>query len=127
MANSTPQLERRKFTRIPFEASVNISNPTGSWTAKLLDISLNGALISLPHNWKPGDSRSFLLNINVADDVVEIRMEVTASHIDNNSLGLQCDHIDIDSVSHLRRLVELNLGNDEILNRELTALISHAA
>jgi hypothetical protein len=35
---------------------------------------------------------------------------------------LQCNAIDIDSVTHLRRLVELNLGNSEQLNKELSQL-----
>jgi len=119
--------ERRKFTRIPFEASVTLSNQEGSWTAKLLDISLNGALISQPHNWKPGTSATFLLDINAPDDVFDIRMETTITHTGESNIGLQCDHIDIDSVSHLRRLVELNVGNEDILNRELSTLINQAA
>lgn len=127
MADTTPQNERRKFTRIPFEASVTLSNPTGTWTAKLLDISLNGALISLPQNWKQNKSDNYLLDIHVAENVLEIRMEATATHVGSENVGLRCDHLDIDSASHLRRLVELNIGNDEILNRELSALISQAA
>ena len=32
------------------------------------------------------------------------------------------DHIDLESISHLRRLVELNLGDSSLLERELAAL-----
>ncbi len=127
MPESTPKTERRRFTRIPFEASVTLTSPSGNWTAKLLDISLNGALISQPQNWLNNEPGSYLLEINVADNVFHIRMEATVTHEDDHSIGLRCDHIDIDSASHLRRLVELNVGNDEILNRELSALITQAA
>ena len=127
MAESKPSTERRRFTRIPFEASASLSSPTGSWTAKLLDVSLNGALISLPQGWTSNSNESFLLEINVANNIFKIKMEATATHVDKESVGLRCDHIDIDSASHLRRLVELNVGDEEILNRELAALITHAA
>jgi len=127
MTESTPSTERRRFTRIPFEASVTLTNPDGTWTAKLLDISLNGALISMPQNWNQAVHSSFLIDINVAENVFEIRMEGTVTHVDEQSVGLRCDHMDIDSASHLRRLIELNIGNEETLNRELSALINHAA
>jgi len=44
------------------------------------------------------------------------------AHIRNNNVGLRCEYIDIDSITYLRRLVELNLGDAELLERELVAL-----
>ena len=38
--------------------------------------------------------------------------------------GLHCLAIDIDSVTHLRRLVELNLGDPALLEREVSALVA---
>jgi len=119
--------ERRKFTRIPFEASVTLSNPHGKWTAKLLDISLNGILITQPHNWVDCGNKEFMIEVNFSENTLHIRMETIVSHIENKKIGLHCNHIDIDSASHLRRLVELNVGDEDILNRELSALISNAA
>jgi len=53
-------------------------------------------------------------------------MEGHLAHVgDNNTVGIRCESIDLDSISHLRRLVELNLGDPELLNRELSALVSH--
>jgi len=127
MTNMTNSSERRRFTRVPFEAAVSVSNPTGKWTGKLLDISLNGVLISQPQNWHQKDNTQYLVEIHPTDGVFRIRMEVTMSHQENQAVGMQCNHIDIDSVSHLRRLVELNVGDEDILNRELSALISSAA
>jgi len=127
MSNSSKAAERRKFTRIPFEASVTLSNPKGKWTAKLLDISLNGLLITQPHNWVDCGNSEFLVEINCAENALHFRMETSVAHTEDNKLGLHCNHIDIDSASHLRRLVELNVGDENILNRELGALISDAA
>lgn len=41
-------------------------------------------------------------------------------------LHLKIDHIDIESIGHLRRLVELNVGSDELLHRELEHLVDLA-
>lgn len=119
--------ERRKFTRIPFEASVTLSNPSGTWTGKLLDISLNGLLITRPQNWSIAKESKYLVEVHAADEVFTIRMEVTVAHSEDNHIGLHCNFIDIDSASHLRRLVELNIGDEEILSRELSALLHSAA
>jgi len=51
-----------------------------------------------------------------------IRMEVIVKHINNNTAGFCFEYIDLDSISHLRRLVELNVGDTTILNRELSDL-----
>jgi hypothetical protein len=43
-------------------------------------------------------------------------------HEELEEVGLQCNAIDIDSISHLRRLIELNLGDDGQINKELSQL-----
>ena len=51
-----------------------------------------------------------------------INMEASIAHIEGRQVGLKRAHIDMDSISHLRRLVELNLGDSELLHRELEHL-----
>lgn len=60
----------------------------------------------------------FLLN----DDISEVSMHIAVVHEGEEETGLQCNAIDIDSVTHLRRLVELNLGDESQLNKELSQL-----
>jgi hypothetical protein len=50
-------------------------------------------------------------------------MEVRLTHDDHGHLGFVCEHIDLESIAHLRRLVELNLADHNELERELAALI----
>jgi hypothetical protein len=49
-------------------------------------------------------------------------MSVSVSHVIGNEVGFKCEHIDLDSISALRRLVELNLGDSHLLERDLLAL-----
>jgi len=44
------------------------------------------------------------------------------AHVEGGRVGLRRTHIDIESVTHLRRLVELNLGDPALLERELHEL-----
>ncbi|MDH5228917.1 MAG: PilZ domain-containing protein [Gammaproteobacteria bacterium] len=114
--------ERRRFSRIPFEAVVSIKGPNGKWTGKLIDISLKGMLVSRPQNWVSNQKELLKVEIHPPEEVFAIRMDVETTHSENDHVGFECKHIDIDSVSHLRRLIELNVGDDKILNRELAEL-----
>lgn len=120
--NTPESQDKRQFTRITFDSPVYLSNKTVTWETELLDISLNGVLVDKPANWNAtvGDQFKLTLDLNQSD--IEIRMEVEVAHMEQNHIGFHCKHIDLDSITHLRRLVELNIGNTEILDRELSAL-----
>jgi len=52
-----------------------------------------------------------------------IRMEGTLVHREPGRAGVRCDGIDLEGIAHLRRFVELNLGDDALLHREMGALV----
>ena len=51
-----------------------------------------------------------------------IAMAVSLVRLDDVAIGFSCERIDLDSFLRLKRTIELNLGNAELLNRELSAL-----
>jgi hypothetical protein len=53
-----------------------------------------------------------------------IVMAVVLRHVEDQHLGFQVQYIDMDSATHLRRLVELNLGDSTLLERELGNLLT---
>jgi len=123
MNNHSEFNEQRRFSRITFDADVQLVDAKGSWRSQLIDLSLKGALIAAPQDWTGQPGEHFLLELALDNDKdVVIRMEVSVSHTENDHVGFRCEHIDLDSITHLRRLVELNLGNTELLDRELSAL-----
>lgn len=115
--------ERRKFSRILFDAHVELAQGEYHWRASLLDISLKGLLIQqqLPTDVKK--EQPILVKILLSDNT-SIAMTVSVAHQHHNQTGLMCTTIDIDSVSHLRRLIELNLGDASAAERELNELMS---
>ncbi len=114
--------ERRHFKRIPFDAEAELSSSSGRWRSRLIDLSLHGALMQRPADWADTTGEPCLLHIHLAGNDIAIHMEVVAVHVATGQIGLRCTHIDIDSIAHLRRFVELNLGDTALLNRELSAL-----
>lgn len=115
--------ERRKFSRILFDAHVELAQGDCHWRASLLDISLRGLLIQQQLPAEVNKSQPILVKILLSNSTC-IAMTVSVAHQHHNQTGLMCTTIDIDSVSHLRRLIELNLGDSDAAERELNELMS---
>ena len=113
--------ERRQFSRILFDAWAELRQGEKSWHAALIDLSLNGLLVGEPMDWVIDSGKPLSAAIRL-DANATIQMTVLWRHSKNGQIGFECKHIDIDSISNLRRLVELNLGDPLLLERELGAL-----
>jgi hypothetical protein len=118
------QEDRRRFKRIDFDAKTRLSQGSKTWHVQLLDLSLKGLLIERPSPWECDPGQSFAVDIQLSPDAM-VKMDVNLTHVDasKNHLGFVCLHIGIESISHLRRLIELNLADPQELERELAALI----
>lgn len=122
----TAQKNRRQFWRAHFHSPVHFVAHGQVTEAELYDISLKGALLKVPEGWTGQIGDRCQLRLNLAADA-KISMHASIAHIAGRRVGLHCEDIDIDSVTHLRRLVALNSGNPQLLDRELTALLGEAA
>lgn len=116
-------VERRRFFRVFFSTPAELIQGEQIWHTRLLDLSLQGALVERPLGWPDQSQGLYELNFTLADSDIRISMEVEPTHEAKDKLGFYCHHIDIDSVSHLKRLIELNVGNADMLQRELAHLL----
>ncbi len=116
--------DRRHFSRIPFHSTAHIYiNGELYLNCPVIDVSLKGVLIEKPKHWSGQIGDQYTLDLLLDDAQIVIKMTVTVAHQDTYHLGLECQTIDVDSMTHLKRLLELNLGNSELVHRELCALI----
>ncbi len=115
---------RRRYSRLPFQSAstLTVGDARESCATELIDISLKGALVADPDDVKVPLGSQVLLRVRLADSDVEIHMHTEVAHHEEGRLGLHCVAIDMDSMIHLRRLMELNLGDPGLLERELLAL-----
>ena len=120
-------IEKRQFTRIAFDARARLLQNESDWPTQLLDISLKGALVRQPQGGHLEANQPVSLYLLLSDEETEIRMDGQIAHQDSEHIGIVCQHIDVDSASHLRRIVELNTGSELLLEREFDALIKYSA
>ncbi|MBL8480318.1 MAG: PilZ domain-containing protein [Sterolibacteriaceae bacterium] len=121
----TKATERRNFWRAAFHSPVRLTTERGTFSAQLLDISLKGALLETHSAWQGSPGEECRLSLELAPGTV-IAMDAEVMHVEGRQLGLRCRTIDVDSITHLRRLVELNSGDAALLDREFAALIRAA-
>lgn len=115
---------RRQFSRVVFHTEARIYVEGGEFSVEVLDISLKGALIrqGKPAKLTPGTPA--ILQMRLDEMGTLIRMGGVVTHGGPDHFGLLCQEIDLDSITHLRRLVELNLGDEAVLKRELNHLVA---
>lgn len=113
-----PSTERRQFSRIQFDSPARLQTKAGTQDVRIVDISLKGVLVLLPDAGVITEAEQCRLTIPLTDEV-HIDMTLEAAHRGAQHVGFHCTHIDIESMGHLRRLVELNLGDADMLRREL--------
>ncbi len=117
-----PHEERRQYSRVPFEADVTIIQDSHTFDAQLVDISLNGLLVNTPASYQIRTDLPCTVKISLADEV-EIQMLVTLVHSSSSCLGFHCTSIDMDSMVHLRRVMEFNIEDPMAPDRVLAELV----
>ncbi len=113
--------ERRHFQRLTLEGSARLYASGGYWDTQLIDMSLKGVLVVRPPGCDPLPGARFRMDLRVHDAVV-ISMGVEAARVESQRIALAWDRIDLDSLTRLKRVIELNSAEPELLNRELGGL-----
>ncbi|MDD2884758.1 MAG: PilZ domain-containing protein [Dechloromonas sp.] len=111
---------RRQFSRVIFQAEGRLVTLEGELQVAVLDLSLKGALIRPPADFfiRVGSHVELDLFLGPERDL-SIQMSATVVHHQGEYFGLAVREMDLDSMTHLRRLVELNLGDESLLERDL--------
>lgn len=112
---------RRRFARFPFSGRVHLYSSGAVFDTDLVDLSLRGALVRRPEAFTGKTGFHYRMELRLHGNLM-IAMGVVVAHLEERQLGLRCERLDFDSFVHLKRLVELNLGDVRSLNRELAAL-----
>jgi Tfp pilus assembly protein PilZ len=122
MGENRSTTDRRRFSRVLFDAEALLSRAGMNHPTRLIDISLRGALVHKPDGCTLNTGDEVILTIALNESGQTIKMASRVVSMINGQMGLSCQEIDMESIAHLRRLVELNLGNETLLERELEAL-----
>jgi hypothetical protein len=122
---SESEKQRRHLTRIPFDVDYRIYDDSGheAYSGHVIDLSLKGALIERPANLPVHVDETLTLDLLLGADDLHIQMQVRVAHLHEQSIGVVCEHLDLGSMTHLCRFLELNLGSHALLERELSEML----
>ncbi|HPW84145.1 MAG TPA: PilZ domain-containing protein [Rhodoferax sp.] len=124
-----PVVERplayRRFLRSAFHAKARLNFSGYLREVQLLDVSLKGALVDLGQVLPCPVGARGRLRLSLSTTTF-IAMDVSVARVEGSQLGLKCTHIDLDSVTHLRQLIERNSQDPALLVRELALLTGGA-
>ncbi|WP_282352749.1 PilZ domain-containing protein [Pontibacterium granulatum] len=113
--------DRRRFTRIHFDAQTEICHAGQQQSVQLMDISFNGLLVQSNVSLAIQQGAEVEARIHIGDNILHIPAVLT--HHRDDLYGFHIERLDIDCATHLHRLVELNLGDETLLKRELEHLM----
>jgi hypothetical protein len=112
--------ERRNFQRIPFATKAEINCDGKIYHGELLDISLQGALILGKGTIPLAEGDRCELTIHLLDTEIALHFEADIMHRQENRFGIKFISEDTETATHLRRLLELNIGSSDSLDREIS-------
>ncbi|MFZ5723765.1 MAG: PilZ domain-containing protein [Pseudomonadota bacterium] len=113
--------DKRRYTRVPFDAEVHLEVNGVDHVTELIDVSLKGLLVVTPAEGGMAGGDPCRATLLLGDELA-IEMECVVMHVTGTRAGLRIDRIDMESLAHLRRLLELNLGDPDLMDRELSGL-----
>ncbi|MGB0494917.1 MAG: PilZ domain-containing protein [Kangiellaceae bacterium] len=118
--------ERRQYHRVNFDSVATLSGSEQIFNCQVMDLSLHGVLLR-PHGviYAKKDVEYTLdipLGHDENDTLVSIQMSLKLLRQNPDNLAFECAQLDLDSITHLRRVVELNSGDPSILERDLQTL-----
>jgi PilZ domain len=114
----------RRFSRIAFHRPGTLELRTVRGECEVLDVSLKGALVNVGPTLRPVAGETCALVIRLDGGDAHIRFEGEVAHVAGQRVGVKCDELDLESIQHLRQIVELHLGDEALLHRELAALVA---
>lgn len=115
--------EQRHYQRIKFVVKTDVEISGSSFAASLVDISLHGALVAFPPEFQPERGLPCKLTIHLNESDMKLPFAGEVVHTENRLTGIKFTLINIDSMIHLRRLLELNSADPDLVRSELNYLL----
>lgn len=111
--------EKRYFSRINFTARTQIEFNDNVYEGDLLDLSLRGALLSFKDQipLKMHDCCTLIICLHSSD--IKLIFEAELAHLHKNNLGFKFLREDVGTMTHLRNLLSLNVGDYDKITDEL--------
>lgn len=118
-------MHERRFQRVHFEADVEIVYNGQSVECELLDIALKGALVDSPTPLTAPLGSICNIAITLPGTTIALDFQAELVHTEATHYGFKFLSEDLETMTHLRKLVELNTGDPESVRNELMAWLQN--
>lgn len=119
--------DKRRFTRVPFVSHISLSKEKENfqWEGTVVDISFNGVLVNID-TVASIDQKDAIVNATIHfGNEARIDAQLELAHHNDTFYGFSFHEIDSDSLTHLRGIIEHNLGDSATCERELLTLFRY--
>ena len=114
-------MDERRFRRVPFATEAMLVAGQRRQRCQLLDIALKGALLESAEPLPLPIGTRAHLDIPLPDSELELGFDVELVHQQGPHYGVKFLHENLQTLTHLRTLLELNTGDPEGVRSELLA------
>lgn len=115
-------IERRRFSRIVYQALAVVTQGHTRVESNVKDLSLHGLLLACPDHISLDPLTPISIQFQLTDSDITIQLQGKIVGVVQDLVRVTIEHIDIESIGHIKRMVELNVGDDELLHREIEHL-----
>ncbi len=118
----------RHYQRVPFQTTATVQVKQQLFPCELIDLALRGALLQTDEEISTAINigESARVNIELPDSELKLTFGAELIHHDRHQYGFLFTDADVESLAHLRRLLELNLGDGEQVDREFIYWLQHS-
>lgn len=117
-------MTERRFQRVPFQAETSVSTNGTRWRCTLINIALKGALVESDElTLDPGTICEMSIRLPETDILLTFRAKLLYQR--QNHYGFKFVDVDLQTLIHLRKLIELNTGNGDVIRDELMAWLEN--
>jgi len=114
-------MNTRRFRRVPFAAKVSLTVDRDYWTGELHDVAMKGALVETMVPLPIPVGTECALGITLPGTSISLDFDAELVYIDGLHYGFKFISENLETLTHLRKLIELNTGDAETTRSELTA------
>jgi len=119
--------DKRNYARVQFVEKAQVKYAGSTVECCVLDISLKGVLLQFSTESLPdiSEKQEVVILMELAGSDICLEFHAHASHFDDHTIGFCFTTMDSESITHLRRLLELNTGDPEEIDRELSYMVNN--
>ena len=118
-------MHKRRFRRVPFATLVTLKSGQEVWTADLLDVALRGAMVGTATALPFDVGAKCTLCISLPGTPISLEFQANLVHSEENHYGFKFISEDLETLTHLRKLIELNTGDAEATRTELSSWLGN--